>query len=172
MEKATTPRHNTDTRLTQNHRSVSDFSNSYEISLIDLINILWKDKYIISTCTVITTILGVIYALIATEIFSTSTAFILKTKESGGKGSIDQLALLSGFGAGLHDNVDPADYLDQIIQDKEFITKLLEKRWFFKGDSLLLEQIYEIEPDTKVPNWKYVFFMKKIETIRKKMYYH
>src|SRR5690554_7168772 len=83
MEKATTPEHNTaTTRLNQNQMSVTDSSNSDEISLIDLILILWKGKYIIAACTVIATVLGVIYALTATEIFSTSTTFILKTKRS------------------------------------------------------------------------------------------
>jgi len=68
---------------------------------------------------------------------------------------------------GLNNNVDPSNYLDKIIQDKEFIAKLYEKKWFFKGDSLSLEQIYDIEPDTTVPNWEHVFFMEKIEIIRR-----
>lgn len=111
--------------------------------------------------------MGVIYTLIATEIFSTSTIFILKTKGSSGGGNLSQLALLAGINMGSNNNIDPSDYLDKIIQDKEFISKLYEKKWFFKGDSLPLEQIYEIKPDTTVSDFEYMFSMKKIETIRK-----
>src|SRR5690554_906489 len=167
MEKATTPEHNTaTTRLNQNQMSVTDSSNSDEISLIDLILILWKGKYIIAACTVIATVLAVIYALTATEIFSTSTTFILKTKGSGGSGNLGQLAAMAGINMGSNNNLDPSDYLDKIIQDKEFIAKLYEKKWFFKGDSLPLEQIFELEPDTTVPNSEYAFFMKKINAVR------
>lgn len=167
MEKATTSEYNKDNRLTPNQVLAADSSTSDEITLIDLIRILWKGKYIIAACTVIVTALGVIYALIATEIFSTSTTFILKTKGSSGGGSLSQLASLAGINMGSNNNIDPSDYLDKIVQDKEFISKLYEKKWFFKGDSLSLEQVFEIKPDTTIPNFEYVFFMEKIETIRK-----
>ena len=87
----------------------SSTQNSDEISLIDLILILWKGKYIIAACTVIATVLGVIYALTATEIFSTSTTFILKTKGSGGGGNLGQLAAMAGLNMGSNNNVDPSD---------------------------------------------------------------
>ncbi len=166
MEKVS-PEHNKDILLAKNVASVTDSSSSDEISLIDLILILWKGKYIITACTVISTVLGVIYALTATEIFSTSTAFILKTKGGGGGGSLGQLAAIAGINMGSNNNADPSDYLDIIIQDKEFIAKLYEKKWFFKGDSLPLEQIFELEPDTTISNWEYAFFMKKINAVRK-----
>jgi len=108
----------------------------------------------------------VIYALTATEIFSTSTTFILKTKGSGGGGNLGQLAAMAGLNMGSNNNVDPSDYLDKIIQDKEFIATLYEKKWFFKGDSLPLEQIFKLEPDTTVSNSEYAFFMKKINAVR------
>lgn len=140
--------------------------NSDEISLIDLLFILWRGKYIIAVCTVLATIAGVIYALLATEIFSTSTLFITKTgtKSTGNLGQLASLAGLSlGGGSGA---VDPSDYLDKVIEDKDFIAQLFERKWFFNGDSLPFEQILEIEPDTTISNWEYVFFMKKIQAIR------
>ena len=77
------------------------------------------------------------------------------------------MAAISGKNVTFNNNVDPSDYLDKILQDKDYISKLYEKKWFFKGDSLPLEQIYKIVPDTSIQNWEYVYFMKKIETIRK-----
>lgn len=165
MEKTTARESNS--KLTQNQVSFKDSSNFDAISLIDLILILWKGKYIIIASAVIAVVFGVACAFIIPELFSTSTTFILKTKGSDGGGSLGQLAVIAGISIGSSNNVDPSDYLDKIIQDKEFIAKLYEKKWFFKGDSLPLEQVYEIEPDLSVPNPEYVFFMKKIEKIRK-----
>jgi uncharacterized protein involved in exopolysaccharide biosynthesis len=51
---------------------------SDEISLIDLLLILWKGKWIILVCTVLTTILEAIYSIRAPEVFSTSTIFLQK----------------------------------------------------------------------------------------------
>lgn len=167
MEKTNTPDQKTYTKLPQHQTLFANSPNSGEITIIDLIFFFWKGKYIIASCTVFAAILGVIYSLIATEIFSSSTTFFLKTKGSGGGGNLSQLASLAGISMGLNNNVDPSNYLDKIIQDKEFIAKLYEKKWFFKGDSLSLEQIYDIEPDTTVPNWEHVFFMEKIEIIRR-----
>lgn len=166
MKKDNTPDQKSDANLTQIQTPFTDPLNSYETSLFDLILFLWKGKYIIAACTVITTILGIIYAITATEIFSTSTTFILKTKGSGGGGNLSQLASLAGINIGSSNNLDPSNYLDKIIQDKEFITKLYEKKWLFKGDSLPLEQVLELVPDTTVTNWEYVFFMKKINSVR------
>jgi len=139
---------------------------SDEISLIDLVLILWKGKFIIAACTILVTIAGIIYALLAPEVFSTSTIFITKTgsKSSGGLG---QLAALAGVSMGSTSNVDPSDYLDKVIQDKDFVATLFERKWFFKGDSLPLETILELEPDTTIPNWEYSWFMNKIDAVRK-----
>ena len=66
-------------------------SNSDEISLVDLVLILWKGKYIIAACTFLATLAGIIYALTATDIFSTSTQFITKTGNNS-SGNLSQLA--------------------------------------------------------------------------------
>ena len=144
----------------------ADQQTSDEISLTDLILILWRGKFIIVACTVIATTTGILYALLAPEIFSTSSCFITKSG-SKSSGNLTQLAALAGVSMGNGGNVDPSDYLDKIIEDKGFLATLFERKWFFKGDSLPLEQILEIEPDTKKPNWEYAFFMQKIESVRK-----
>lgn len=151
----------------KNEVSNVEKAQSDEMSLIDLILIFWRGKYVLITCVFLAAIAGVIYALTAKEIFSTSSNFIIKTGNNKG-GNISQLAALTGVSFGSNSDANPADYLDKVIIDKEFISKLLERKWFFKGDSLFLEDIYEIDPsDTTIPNWKYVFFMTKVEEIRK-----
>lgn len=139
---------------------------SDEISLIDLILIIWRGKFIIAACTALATIAGIAYALLATEIFSTSTYFFTKTGNKS-SGNLSQLASLAGISIGSGGaTVDPSDYLDKVIQDKNFIATLFDRKWYFKGDTLPLEQIVEIEPDTTVSNWEHVYYMNKIEKIR------
>lgn len=146
--------------------AVSSGTNSDEITIIDLIMILWKGKYILIACTFLTTVAGIIYALLATEMFSSYSLFITKTGKQS-VGNLSQLASLAGVNIGNNSEVDPADYLDKVIQDKDFLAMLYEKKWLFKGDSLPLEQILKIKIDTTVQNWKYVHFMNKIEAVRK-----
>ena len=57
----------------------TQINESDEISLFDLLLILWKGKFIIAACALLVTIAGIIYALLAPEVFSTSTVFITKT---------------------------------------------------------------------------------------------
>ena len=158
-------------KTTSAHKSqeASVGSSQYdEISLIDLLLILWKGKYIIIACTVLATVAGVNYSLNAKEIFSTSTLFVTKTGGSSSGGNLSQLASFAGINLmSSNNNVVTSEYLDKVIQDKNFISTLFERKWYFKGDSLPLEEILEIVPDTTLNNWKYTYFMTKIEAIRK-----
>lgn len=152
--------------ISEHQQPMHSEDNSDEISLVDLLIVLWKGKWIIAACTLFVTVAGVIYALLAPEVFSTSSIFITKTG-SKSTGNLGQLAALAGMSIGSSGNIDPSDYLDKVIQDKSFIATLFERKWYCKGDSLPLETILKIEPDTTVPNWKYRYFMAKIESIRK-----
>ncbi|MBN1760975.1 MAG: hypothetical protein JW863_21790 [Chitinispirillaceae bacterium] len=138
---------------------------SDEISLIDLVLILWKGKFIILSFTILATIGGFIYAIRAPELFSTSTIFITKNG-SKGNGNLGQLAALAGVNLSSGGDIDPSKYLGQVIQDKEFLAKLFDRKWFFKGDSILLDSILKIQPDTTLSHWKYAHFISKINTIR------
>ncbi len=142
--------------------SVSD-----EITLFDLVLIIWKGKFCIAICALLTTIAGVIYALTSPEVFSTSSYFITKTGKSSGMSSLGQLAALAGVPMGNSGAIDPSEYLDKVIQDQQFISGLYERKWLFKGDSLPLEKILGVEKDTTLANWSHAYFMAKIEAVRK-----
>lgn len=137
-----------------------------EISLIDLFIVLWRGKFIIAGCAFMAAVAGVVVALLATEMFSTSSLFITKTGKQS-SGNLSQLASLAGINIGGGGSIDPSEYLDKVIEDKDFIATLFERRWFYKGDTLPLEEIFKIVPDTTLPNWQYVYFMRKIESIRR-----
>lgn len=139
-----------------------------EISLIDLIAVLWKNKLVVIICTFLAAVCGIVYALIAPEVFSTNTLFVTKTGRSGGAGNLSFLASLAGISMpSSSGSIDPSEYLDKGIQDQAFLAKLFEKKWAFKGDSLYLDSILEIQPDTTLPNWEYHYYMSKLEAIRK-----
>ncbi len=64
-------------------------------------------------------------------------------------------------------SVDPSEYLDRVIQDQQFLTSLYERKWFFGGDSLALEEILEIEKDTTESNWQHRYRMARLDKIRR-----
>jgi len=157
---------NSEKRNITSTASPSDCSAD-EISLIDLFIVLWRGKFIIAGCAFIAAVAGVVFALLAPEMFSTSSLFVTKTGKQS-SGNLSQLASLAGINiGGGGGSIDPSDYLDKVIEDKDFIATLFDRRWFFKGDTLPLEEILKIVPDTVVPNWQYVYFMRKIESIRR-----
>lgn len=136
------------------------------ISLVDIFSIIWNCKYIIIVCSLLATVAGFIYAITTPEVFSTSANFIIKTGNNSGISSIGELASLAGITMNNSGDVNPSDYLDIIFQDQKFISGLYERNWFFRGDSLPLEDILGIRKDTTISNWKYVFHMSKIEKVR------
>lgn len=141
--------------------------NPNEVSLIDLILILWKYKFNVIICIILSMLIGIFYSFKQSDIYTTKTTFITKTKRNNNT-ALGQLAMLSGISFGSGGNIDPSEYLDKVIQDKEFLTTLFQHKWFFLEDSLSLEQIFEIKPDTTLSNWKYVYFISKLESIRKR----
>lgn len=147
-------------------KTVDAQTNSYnEITMIDIIQFLWKYKIIIVLTTALTTVLAVVYCFLAKETFTTQTLFFTKTNNSSNS-SFSNLASLAGITLGGKNNVDPSDYLDKVIIDKWFLSSILNKKWKFKEDSLYLHQIWELEPDTTLPDWKYRYEMEKLEYVR------
>jgi len=156
----------TQLQSSDNSHSNKMTNSSEEISLNEIIRVLWWGKYIVIACAIICISLGVTYALLSPEIFTTSSLFITKTGKNSTGGNLSQLASIAGISFPTSGNMDPSDYLDKVIQDQSFLSTLFEKKWLYKGDSLPLETILEIKPDTTAPNWAYRFYMSKIEGIR------
>lgn len=136
-----------------------------EISLREIIQLLFQHKLIVILITLIFVIIATLYAFLAKEVFSTTTVFITKTSNNPNS-NLSSLASLAGISLGGNSNTDPSDYLDKVIQDKEFISKLLNRKWAFKGDSFYLEQICKIKKDTSILNWRYRYEKSKLDYIR------
>lgn len=138
-----------------------------EISIFDLFFIIWKSKNMIIVVTLLTIIVGIIYALISPEIFSTNAYFITKTGHAS-SGSLSQIASLAGMSFGNNGNVDPSEYLDKITEDQAFIATLYQCKWYYNRDSLYLDQILNIKKDTNLTNWQHTYYMSKINCVRKR----
>jgi uncharacterized protein involved in exopolysaccharide biosynthesis len=136
-----------------------------EITLRDLISIIWREKIWVILITIAVTGIAVVHALMQKEIFSTSTIFITKTGKSGGSG-LSSLASIAGVSLGNSSDVDVADYLNIVVQDKEFLKKLLEKKWFYNNGSMYLKDIWELQFDSVKINDQYAVLKTQLDYIR------
>ncbi len=143
-------------------------SDPEEFSLRELIFVLWKYRLLAVVITALFTTVSVIIALTAQEIFTTKTIFITKTGNSGNS-NLSNLASLAGISLGGNSStVDPSDYLDKVIQDKEFLSHILDKKWFFKGDSVFLDTILKIKIGKSFANSTNAVQMLKLDYVRNK----
>lgn len=156
-------------RMTQSSSTNFPRTNELDeqISIPDLIMILLRGKLIIITCITISIISGILFAFFSPETFITRTIFFTKTNNKN-IGNLGQLAAFAGLNIGSSGNADPSVYLDKVINDSKYISSLFNQEWYYKGDTLPLETILKIKPDTSLTNWKHAFLMKKILVFRKK----
>lgn len=161
-----------DTNITiekENYKKIgsSQFLSSEELSVVDLIQILWSHKLILLFIIFSFTAIGILYAIKAKDVFTTSTVFITKSGNTSNS-NFANLASLAGISIDVYsNNGDPADYLDQVIQDKEFLLPIIEKKWVYKGDSLYLYQIWNPKPDSTLNSSKYVNDKLNLDNIRR-----
>lgn len=140
--------------------------NPEEISLKDIVFFLWNQKTLIIVFTLLFSIASIVFALISPEKYKSTSKLITKTSSSTPAGNLAQMAALAGVTIGRQNKSDPSEYLSVIINDKEFIEKILVKKWYIKGDSIYLTDIWEMEPDTTIENWQFVFEKEKMNKLR------
>jgi uncharacterized protein involved in exopolysaccharide biosynthesis len=137
-----------------------------EISLKEIINFLDANKLGILITILTFTIIGIIYAVTAPEMFSTKTIFVTKTGTQNSS-SISNLATMAGLSLSTNsNNVDPSEYLDKVIFDKAFLLDILNKQWNYNGKVVFIDQIWKLPNDTTVKNSEYIYEMSKINYIR------
>lgn len=141
-------------------------SNPDEISLAEIFFILWKQKFIVIVVTTLFGVLSIIFAKMSPVKFTSESKLITKISSSSPTGNLAQMAALAGINVGGTNTSDPTNYLPIIIKDREFIKKTLDKKWYIKGDSLLLTEFWEMKPDTSIENWEYVYETDKLSKLR------
>lgn len=140
--------------------------NIDDFPLLEIVQILWKKKLLIFLSVLFCSSIALFYAFTEEEVFTTSTIFITKTKNNT-KSNLTNLASLAGLSISSSVDTDPSDYLDKVIQDQYFLSNILNRKWFYKNDSLLLDKIWGLKKDTSKENWEYKYEKLKLDYIRK-----
>jgi capsule polysaccharide export protein KpsE/RkpR len=140
-----------------------------EIDLREYVSLFWGQKWIIAASTAVFTMGFLAYSLTLKPVFTSTSKFITKTGSGNAQGGqLATLARLGGFniGGGQEDQ-DPLSHIEMIVQNVDFLEKVLERKWSINGDSLTLPQIWKVRADTTLPDWRYRQKMANIDRLRK-----
>lgn len=137
-----------------------------QILLRDIVQLFWLKKPIVLFITGAFLFFSVVIAIISEPFFSSTSKFITKTS-SGTTHQFAEFAAMAGINVGTSRTVNPSEYLDIIIKDEKIIKKLVNRKWYYKGDSLYMYDILEIKVDTTRLNWQAYRVNKQIELLRK-----
>lgn len=143
----------------------SNITDDY-IPIKEILLFVWQNKLIITIITMLFAIATIIYSLLLPELY-TSNSFMIAKNPKSNMSQFSDMAALAGISLGSNGNIDPAEYLDQVLQDGSILEKVLVKKWLHNGDSLYLEQIWGLKPDTSLADWQYKFRKLKLDKIRK-----
>jgi uncharacterized protein involved in exopolysaccharide biosynthesis len=140
---------------------------SEEITLKNLILLILHKKLSIFLITTACVIVSVIIALVSQPQYSTKSIFFTKVADQDGLAQYADLAMLAGVNLGASKSMDPANYLDKVLQDEQFLENILKRKWQFDKDSLFLAQIWKLKYNAKISNAQFMFEKKKVEYLRK-----
>ena len=115
-------------------------STGADIDLLELWNVFWSSRWLISAITAVFVTLAVVYALIATEWYSADVLLVPTEERStqglgGLVGQLGGLASLAGVSVGGGDNVEPLavltsrDFTRAFIEDLDLLTVLFADDW-------------------------------------------
>ena len=98
-----------------------------EIDLRALFQVLWNDRKRIIQITAVVTLIGVLYALLATPLYKSTITMYPSGQESGGKVSqLQGMASTFGFDAG---GGKPSFHIPDIVQSRRLKTELIYHEW-------------------------------------------
>jgi len=98
-----------------------------EIDLRALFQVLWNDRKRIIQITAVVTIMGVMYALLATPLYKSTITMYPSENKSGGKLSqLQGMASTFGFDVG---GGDPSFHIPDIVLSRRIKTELIYHKW-------------------------------------------
>jgi uncharacterized protein involved in exopolysaccharide biosynthesis len=147
------------------HDQYSDYIEE-GMSLRDYVLIIWNHKKIIALIFILFAVGSVIKALITPPQYVSSSKLITKSGENGISSQLSGLASIAGINLKSKKSKDLSSYLPEIIQDYDFMKKVLAHRWEYNGDSVYLNTIWKLEVDTTRENWRYVSEKKQVDKLR------
>lgn len=120
-----------------NYTKQPQIINDDEIDLVALAKTIWNGRRTIVKTTILVVILGLLYAFLSTEQYTTTVKLMPETSQQSSLGSLGSLASQFGFG-GLPSGGDlsegiPPDYFPEIMKSLPFMNSLLRYETFMKG---------------------------------------
>ena len=98
-----------------------------EIDLRALFQVLWNDRKRIIQITAVVTLIGVLYALLATPLYKSTITMYPSGEESGGQlNQLQGMASTFGFDMG---SGDPSFHIPDIVQSRRLKTELIYHKW-------------------------------------------
>ena len=135
------------------------------VNLRDMIAVLRRRKYVFLAICLFVSAYAVKLAMTTPPVYVSVSKFVCKTAESG-DGQLSQFAALTGLNLNRPQTNNPSIYFEDLIWDDQFLEGILDRKWEFKGDSLLIDQIYQMTPDTTQENWRYAFRKRQVDLLR------
>ena len=117
------------------HTTDQAAERSDEIALSGIVLFLWNRKYAIIAITVLCAAAGVIRALTA-PVEHQSVSRLITKSDSSNKSEPAQMAAPAGYSVGGGGSTDLSEYLPEVIKDREFLMKILNRKWKYDDDSL------------------------------------
>lgn len=141
--------------MNENHTPVAiDSPEDDEISLIDLATALGEEKQTLFGIPTVTTLLAIVYALVATPIYTAKTVILPPQQQQSGAASMGALAGMAGAAAGIKspDEMYIAFFKTQLLQDDLIARLKLDAHYESKtrdGARLALTGAAKIASDKK-----------------------
>ncbi len=127
-------------------------TDDQEIDILRLFWTLWEGKWKIAITTVVFIALAATYSIITPPSYKVTSIWLPQLSASGGSmGQIAGLAGLMGVNlGGQSSNIEV--YYPQIVSSRAFLEKIIDKKWpTISGDSMYLQQIYQMDTNTFKP---------------------
>ena len=139
---------------------------SDEIDLVELIQKVWQGRKIAIKISVVFALLGVIFALSSTNIYTATTTFIPKGKSSGSVGgSLGSLASLAGISLGSMSGGDseiPPTMYPMVLNSIPFLEKTLLLEVPLNGQNIVMKEYLLTQMYFKESNsFDFLNFLKK-----------
>jgi len=139
-----------------------------EIDLRALFQVLWNDRKRILKITAVVTLMGVLYALLATPLYKSTITMYPSGQESGGQmGQLQGMASTFGFDMG---GGDPSFNIPDIVESRRIKTELIYHKWNSNEfeNPVNLIRYWEIDDTTSISlnplNWIKALFSLKNKT--------
>ena len=139
---------------------------SDEIDLVELIQKVWQGRKIAIKISVVFALLGVIFALSSTNVYTATTTFIPKGKSSGSVGgSLGSLASLAGISLGGMSGGDseiPPTMYPMVLNSIPFLEKTLSLKVPLNGQNIVMKEYLLTQMYFKESNsFDFLNFLKK-----------